>query len=184
MVGRPAGDHDDPRDAGEDRLVERVLLVEVDAVAARGAIEQRVRDGVGLFVDLLEHERVIAALLGGLLIPVDRLHGALELLAGGRHDLHSLRAQHDDLAVLQILDLAGLGEKAGDRGGDELLALATADDQRALLARSHQHLRLVETHRDERVVALQLGIRGAHGIGEIVDIVGRDQVGDHLGVSL
>ena len=73
VVGGAAGDDHDALDVREDRLVERALLVEVDAVPAGGAVGDRVGDGVGLFVDLLEHERLVAALLGGLGVPVDGL---------------------------------------------------------------------------------------------------------------
>ena len=58
-------------------------LVEVDAVGADGAVGDRLGDGVGLLVDLLEHERLVAALLGGLLVPVDLLDRALDRAAVG-----------------------------------------------------------------------------------------------------
>ena len=66
-------------DVAQDRLVERALVVEVDAVVAQRAVGDRLGDGVGLLVDLLEHERLVAALLGGLLVPVDLRDLALEL---------------------------------------------------------------------------------------------------------
>ncbi len=93
-------------------------------------------------------------------------------------------AENRDLPVLQVLDLARLGEEAGHRRGDELLALATAEDERALLARADQHLGLVEAHRDERVVALELRVRAAHRLTQVAVVVLGDQVRDHLGVGL
>ena len=98
--------------------------------------------------------------------------------------VHALGAQDDDLAVLQVLDLARLGEERGHRRGDELLALAAADDQRALLARADEHVGLVQAHRHERVVALEFGIGSTHRLGEVVVVVRGDQVRDHLGVGL
>ncbi len=72
VVGGAAGDDHDPLDALEDRLVEaRPSSCEVDPVATGRAVGDRVGDGVGLFVDLLQHERLVSALLGGLLVPVD-----------------------------------------------------------------------------------------------------------------
>ena len=169
--------------SGEDRLVERALLVEIDAIPARGAVGDRLGDGVGLFVDLLEHEGLEAALLGGLGVPVDGVRGALHLNAVGGRDRDAVGAQRDDLAALDVLDGAGLGEERGYVGADKLLALAAADDQRALLARGNKRLGLVEAHRDERVVALHLGVGGAHGGGEVAGVVGGDQVRDDLGVG-
>ena len=91
----------------------------------------------------------------------------------------------DDLAVLDVLDAARLAQEGGDGGGEERLALAAADDQRALLARADEHVGLVERHRDEGVVALELVVGGAHGLEQRAgrQVVG-DQVGDDLGVGL
>ena len=43
---------------------------------------------------------------------------------------------------------------------------------------------LVGVHRDEGVVAAQLGVGGAHGLDEVAVVVRGDQVGDDLGVGL
>jgi hypothetical protein len=76
-------------------------------------------------------------------------------------------------------------EERGDRRAEELLAVAAADDQRALLAGADERARLVGRHRDERVVALELGVGGAHGLAEAAErhVVG-DEVRDDLGVGL
>ena len=77
-----------------------------------------------------------------------------------------------------------LGQEGGYRRGDELLALAAADDQRALLARADEHVGLVEAHRDERIVALELGVGGAYRVGKVAGVVVGDQMRDDLGVGL
>ena len=81
--------------------------------------------------------------------------------------------------------LARLAQEGGDGAGEEGLALAATDDERALLARADERLGLVERHRDEGVVALELGVGGAHGLQQRAgrEVVG-DQVGDDLGVGL
>ena len=162
-----------------------VGLGEVDAVGAQRAVGDRLGDGVGLLVDLLEHERLVAALLGGLLVPVDARDLALDRRAVGLQERRRRRAHDDDLVVLDELHVARVGEEGGDRGGEELLAVAAADDQRALLARADERVGLVGAHRDERVVALELGVGGAHGLDEAAErhVVG-DEVGDDLGVGL
>ena len=45
------------------------------------AVGQRLGHGVGLLVDLLEHEGLVAALLGGLVVPVDLVDLALDRAA-------------------------------------------------------------------------------------------------------
>src|SRR4029077_14557869 len=104
----------------EDRLVERPLLLEVHAILAGRAIEDRLGDGVRLFVYLLERERLEAALLGGLLVPVDGRLLALDLLAAGSRDRHPAGPQHDDLSVLHVLHTPRLSQEGGYRRGDEL----------------------------------------------------------------
>jgi hypothetical protein len=115
----------------------------------------------------LEHEGLVAALLGGLLAPVDLVDGALDRLAGGAEELDAVAADDDDLVVLDQLHVAGVREEGGDRGGEELLAVAAADDQRALLARADQQLGLVGGDGDERVVAAELTERLQDGVGEV-----------------
>ena len=104
--------------------------------------------------------------------------------AVGGGELDVVRAQHDDLVVLDVLDAAGVAQERRDRGRDELLPVAAADDQRALLARADEQARLVRAHRHERVVAAKVGVGPAHGVDEVAVVVVRDQVRDHLGVGL
>ena len=61
-----------------DELGIDVELGEIDAVGVRQAVGDRLGDGVGLLVDLLAHEGRVAALLGGVLVPVDLVGLALD----------------------------------------------------------------------------------------------------------
>jgi hypothetical protein len=77
-----------------------------------------------LLVDLLEHERLVPALLGALVVPVDLGDGRRL----GGEERRALGPDRDDLAVLEELHLPGLGQERGDRGGEEHLALPHPDD--------------------------------------------------------
>src|SRR5688500_5754183 len=98
------------------------------------AVADRLRDGLRLLVDLLEHERLVAALLGAFVVPVelegivldDRAVGAGERGAGGG-DL-------DDVAVVWELDAPRLAEEGGSVRSEEHLALADTDYERRLMA--------------------------------------------------
>ena len=79
---------------------------------------------------------------------------------------------------------AGLGQERGDRGGDEGLALAEADDQRALLTRCDEAVGVLGVHGDEGVMAAELAEGGADRVGQVAAVVLLDQVGDDLGVGL
>ena len=183
MVRGAAGDDHDPLAVAQHVVVE---LGEVDAVGPRGAVGDRLGHGVRLLVDLLEHERLVAALLGLLGVPVDRLDLALDRHAGGGEELHAVGPQDDDLVVLDELDVARVSEEGGDAGGEELLAVAATDDQRALLAGADHDARVVGGHRDERIVAAQPAVGAQDGLGQVVGLVQltRDQVGHDLDVGL
>ena len=94
-------------------------------------------------------------------------------------------ANDDDLAVLDVWTRRVSARNAG-------MAEATNCSPSPRPMTSGHSLRaptsdvgLVEAHRDERVVALELGVGGAHGLGERAGRhVVRDQVRDHLGVGL
>ena len=90
----------------------------------------------------------------------------------------------DDLAVLDQLDAPGLAEERGDRRGEERLAVAEADDERALEPRADEQARVVAVADDEREVALELAVRRADGLDEVAMVVALDEVGDRLRVRL
>ena len=77
VVRGAAGDDEDLVDVAQV-LVAEADLVEHDLAGLGEPAEQRVGDRLRLLVDLLEHEVVVAALLGGRGVPVD-----VEVLADG-----------------------------------------------------------------------------------------------------
>ena len=121
-------------------------------------------------MDLLEHERRVAALLGRVLVPGHLLDIAVDGPAGDVGDLGAVGRDRHDLGVLEPEHVAGLAQERGNRGGDEGLVFAEADDQRAFLAGRDQLVGLVGVHGDERVVLAELRECGADGAGE--DTVG------------
>ncbi len=69
MIGGAAGHHEHLVDLAQ-LLIGQTLLVEHDAAVDEVA-QQRVGHCGGLLGDLLEHEVLVAALLGGRQVPVD-----------------------------------------------------------------------------------------------------------------
>ena len=74
VVGRPAGDDDDLVDLAQ-LVVGQPHLVQGQRAVRADPAEQRVGDRLRLLGDLLEHEVVVAALLGGGRVPVDVVVG-------------------------------------------------------------------------------------------------------------
>src|SRR5205814_29784 len=112
-------------------------------LVAPDTIADRLLHRLRLLVDLLEHERLVAALLGTLEIPVDLLRGRrLDLLAVDQ-DTHARRRDLDHLAVARMDDGARLTEERGDRRGEEVLPVAQPDDERSLVADADEQVGMV-----------------------------------------
>ena len=94
----------------------------------------------------------------------------------------------DDLVVVDQLYPARVPEEGRNRRGDEVLVVADADDQRALLAGAHDRVRLVRGDRGEGVVATQLEVGEPRRLGQVaraeqVEVL-LDQVRDDFRVGL
>ncbi len=81
-------------------------------------------------------------------------------------------------------DGAGLAEEGGDRGGEEVLAVAEPDDERRLVPDADEQVGLVVVDGDDREVALELRVDAAQRLREIAVVLLLEQVDDHLGVGL
>ena len=149
------------------------------------AVADRDLEALGLLVDLLEHEGLVALALGDLLVPVDP--DLLELdraaVLGADH-AHAAGRDLDDLAVVRVGDAARLGEERGEVRREEVLAVAEADHQRRLAAHADEAVRLVVVDDDEGEMALEAAVDGAHGLEQVAVVDGLEQVRDHLGVGL
>ena len=156
-----------------------------DHLAARtDALDEGVGQRDGLLVDLLEHEGLVAGLLGRLLVPVDLLGLPVDRRAVQSRQFDAVRPDHDDLPVVGKHHQAGLGHEGRDGGGQEVLPLAQADHERGLLAHGHDHLGLVHGHRAVGEVTLHLPVGSDHGLAQRAVVGPLDEVGDHLGVGL
>ena len=183
VVGGAAGDDDDALDAAQQLVVE---LGEVHAVRADGAVGDRLGDGVGLLVDLLEHEGLVAALLGGVGVPVDLVRLALERARRRRSGTRRRRrvsttssSSSSAWTVRVWARKAGMPEARNCSpsprptiSGHSLRAPTSTPGSSAAIGH-------------ERVVAAQAVVRAPRGLDEavLVEVV-RDQVRDHLDVGL
>ena len=100
--------------------------------------------------------------------------------------LVSLAGDDAHLAVVEIDDLAGVRENRRRVAGDEVLAVADADQQRAALPRADDLVRIVRRDHGDAVRPLDEVQRVDHGVLEQLTVAERgfDQVRQHLGVRL
>ena len=109
MVRGAAGDDHDPAEVLDLQLVEPYPF-QHEFPAAR-TVADRLAHRLRLLVDLLEHERLVAALDGALVVPVDGLDLLVLDLALIREEARALGSDRNDLAVLDQLHLARLLEE-------------------------------------------------------------------------
>ncbi len=161
-------------------------LVEDEAAALVGAAEEGVADGVRLVEDLLLHERRVAALLGGRGVPGHLVGLALGGRAVEADDLVAVRGDRDDLVLAELERVPGVADEGRDVGAEEVLALAEADDERAVAAGADDDARLVGVHGEQRERALEPADHLAHRRREVAGLVERaaDELGGDLGVGL
>ena len=151
---------------------------------AQDPARQRLPQRLGLLVDLLEHEVLVAALLGGLDGPLDRLRDALHRPPVDVGDDHAARPQVGDVALLEEDDAPGVREDRRDVGGEERLALPEPDDEGHVLPRPDQPVVLVAMHDREGVGAVELAQRRPRRLRDVALVGLLDQVRDRLGVRL
>ena len=182
VVRGAGGEDDDPAQHLQRVVAEEAFELEP---AVAHAIADRLGDGVGLLVDLLQHERLEAGLLGALVVPVELDQLTLDRAAVlGAQEAGTVGRDRDEVAVLGEVHLARLAQKRCRVGGEERLVAADADDERALHAGADEQARVVAVDRDEGEVTLELVEREARGLDEIAVVVLLDQVADRLGVRL
>jgi hypothetical protein len=145
--------------------------VEVDPAGREvDASGEGVLQGLGLVVDLLGHEVLVATLLGLDRVPVEHLDRPLAPPAGevGEHDAG--RGDPGEVAVLEEDHPPGVGEDGGRVGGEELLALAEPEDEGGAVAGGDDLAhrlgavarRRRRRHGGEGVHPLELGGGGRH----------------------
>ena len=184
MVRGAAGDDIDMGD------VPGVPFRQADVVQHHPALPDAGRDGLAhglrLFQDLLEHEVGISPLLGGGRVPVDVAALLLQGLQIVVEHVHALGGQHGDLPVVHIGHVPGMPDDGRGVGGDEVLPLAEADDQRAVLPGGDEGVGIVRADDAEGVGAFNAPQAPAHGLQHVAALVVMElqQVGHHLAVGL
>src|SRR5450759_916297 len=124
-----------------------------------------------LLVDLLQHEVWVPALLNGVHCFGNRFRVTRDKAAifhGAQFD--TVRAEGDDFAILDADDLAGKGEDGGQVRGEACESITNADDETRTLLDGIK-LVIVDTPNDKGIIALQIAVRQADGVDEIVTLV-------------
>ena len=186
VPARAARRQDDPPHAAElpGRQVQTAELSRRLGAAEPAAAG--VDDGLGLLANLLDHVMGVAAQLDRVGLPVDPIDPRRDRSVLEMTDLEVAVHQADDLAVLQERDPRRMGRDRHRVAGQQVLALAQPDDQRAAEP-SPDHLAGPLRTDDRQSIRPFEPRQGAlHGLEQVVHRfqLARDQVGDHLGIGL
>ena len=153
MLDRVFGDHariacrtarhdDDLVDLAE-HVQPDMHFVEYDIALVVKAAEQRIGHGLRVLVNLLVHERGPAALFRRGSVPIDgEPLGILHRVAVEIGDDHLVAADAHGLVLPDFHGVLRVGDECGDVGSEEVLALAEPDDQRRIMARADDDIRL------------------------------------------
>ena len=147
---------------------------------------ERGLDGTRLLHDLLEHEVLVAALLGSLDVPRDAGNGLFDRLAGAVKNRVAVGTHLGELTVVKIDHIFRVRHKRRHVGGEEVLTRANADDQRAAVAREEHLLRTVGAQNADRIAALQTAKCLHDGVLQVAvtGVVHIQQMDDDLRVRL
>ena len=161
-----ARDHDDLVDLAQ------LLLADPDLVELEGAVlvvaaEQGVGDGARLLEDLLAHEPVVAVLLRRGEVPVDVVRRRVRRRAVEVGDLDALAGDRDDLVLAELEGLARVLDERGHVGGEEVLAVTDAHDERGVAAGGDDPVGVLPVHGDEGERALEAAAHALHALGEV-----------------
>ena len=128
-----------------EQLVRGSELAQKDPPALLGdAAEHRLPKRPRLLEDLLQHEVLVAGLLGHDRVPRDPLRRLADGAAGEVGERDAPGRDHGHLFVAEEHDVARVIEDGGDvRRDDELTVVADADDNRRPLAHRHDLVRIV-----------------------------------------
>ena len=167
VAGGAAGHDDDFVDGLEVVFVD-THFIKGDAAIRIEAAKQGALHCGRVFVDLLVHKGIPAALFGGRSIPIHGVglrvfdHVAVEI---GDDDLVGGHAY--GLILVDFHGTLGVGHECGDVGTEEVLPLAKAHDQRRIMAGSDHDVRLAAVGGQNGERAFKHAGHAAHSLEQV-----------------
>ena len=181
---RPAREDRDPLDRGQLRFGDLHFLEKHPSGVLRHAAEDRLAGRGRLLEDLLQHEVLVAGLLGHDRIPQHALRRLGDRPPEEVGEGHARARDDRHLLVAEEHDIARVAEDRGNVGGDEELPVAEADDDRRAVADRDDLLGIVSRNEHQREQAAHQQQRPAHRVLEAVVLhLALDEVRDDLGVG-
>ena len=138
------------RSIAREHVVRQAPFIREDLAGLEGdAPEDGVAHGRRLLEDLLEHEVLVARLLGGNRIPRDSRRRLRNRRAGEVRELRALACHHGHFLIAQEHDVAGIGEDRWNIRRHEVFVVAQTDHDRWAVADRDDLVRVVSREQDQ-----------------------------------
>ena len=126
----------------------------------------------------------VAALFGSIDIPIHTVVLLFHLMAPAVIYGDLLRRQHGHLPVLHVGNIPGVADDGGDIGGDKVLPLAVAQQQRRILSGGNEHIRCIGGHNTQGIGPFYSTEHPPNGLQHVptLFIIIIQQLRHHLGV--
>src|SRR5262249_13830353 len=140
-------------------------LVEIDAARfAADAPESGIANGARLLEDFLEHEMLVAPLLGHHGIPLNVLHRPIDWPPLKIREPHALRRQHGHVAIQEKVNVSRVRQDGRDVRGDEVFAFSQPDHYRRAQPSGHDLIGITLGDGRQGEDTAQLPHGGPHGL--------------------
>ncbi|MFM1941608.1 MAG: hypothetical protein RI897_590 [Verrucomicrobiota bacterium] len=164
------------------------------------AAAERIFEGAWLLKDLLEHVVSVRSLLGFLGLEIELADAVSGCSGVSALDLEPVGMDCDDVMIVEIDHLLGVGDNCGCIAGEEIFPLADTDDEGGASSGSDDDVGMVVAEDGDAVGAHDIGEGVHHGLGEWVGfrvlkgmavgavgahffVMDADEVGEDLGIG-
>ena len=183
MVGGAAG-HDIYLAEPLDVLFCHGDPIQPDAAVFVQTPVQRFVKALGLFVDFFNHKVIVALFFGGIGIPRNVEHLALDFVSLGIEQFDFVLCQKHHFVVFDQVDSPHVLQQRRNIRSDEIASFTQPHHQRAVLAHGHNFIRLFAADHAQSVSAPHVLHSLIHGIQQIAAVENADQMCDDLRVGL
>ena len=151
MVCRPAGNNIDFIERIEIHCIPYELFKRYAFLITCNALAHRIAYSLRLFVNLLEHKVLIAALLRSLRIPSDFKYFFVHRLSCAIADSNAVLSHYSKLSIGKNISAPCTRDDSRYIGCNKIFSITKPYDKRIILLRTDEHIRVSPAHEHKRI---------------------------------
>ena len=183
MVGGAAADDIDAVKAF-DLLIGEFNVVQLDLVILSNSGGEGLAQGVGLLLDFLHHEVLVAALFCGVDVPVHMLEFLEDGVSVLIEESDAVRLDDSEFTVVHLVHFPGVVQDSGNVRGNVVALRADGHNEGAGAFDSDECVRVIGVENTEGVGALKHFYSFQNGLKEVAVVVFVQQHGDNFCVGV